>query len=54
MEILPFYGLYYKGTYLNREDMDVCEEFGGDCYEFAMKYLKFEWLTDSYTAGSLS
>jgi hypothetical protein len=34
MNIIPFYGFYFKGKFLNRVDKEVCKEFDGDCYKF--------------------
>jgi hypothetical protein len=51
MGVLPFYGFQYMGKFLKKVDHVVCEEFGGDCYQFASKYVRFEWFTESLPAS---
>ena len=53
MNVTPFYGFQFKGEFLNRVDKKVCKEFDGDCYQFAEKYMKFEWFEQSIAAGGL-
>ena len=47
MGILPFYSVLYKGKELQRKDYETCSFQGGDCFNFATKYLKFQfWVLD--------
>lgn len=43
MGIVPFYGLFYKDNPLYLDDQTLCKEFKGNCYKWALKYLKFKW-----------
>jgi len=44
MGTLPFIYPYYKGQMVQRESMEMCKEFDGDCFKFIKKYLKIEWI----------
>jgi hypothetical protein len=51
MDVVPFYGFFYKGGFLNKKDDVVCKDFGGDCYKFAKNYMKFKWFSETIEAG---
>jgi hypothetical protein len=34
METLPFIAPYYKGKMIPRRSMELCKEFGGDCFKY--------------------
>ena len=44
MHTVPFYAPYYKGKEIPLKSFEMCHEFDGDCFKFAKKYLRYEWL----------
>ena len=40
IDSFPIYGINYMGQPLPRFSNETCEEFHGDCYEFAQKHLE--------------